>query len=308
MKRQWMAALVMTLCSSSLFAADARFCDQYAKTSIKQQMSNITASCKQKGLRWSTLYAGQNAWCRSVRQSIAENETKVRNDALAKCGAPLSKQVWKSTARTSAEYWLYTEMQAAAKEDDLTAVKFMRSEGVVTSDPAGDNDGGLLYVSVDHQAENVTKFLLSIGKDPRRAVPNGGGSALAAMVRDDKVNYRMLKMLLKNGFDPDSGGEGYSDSYFPVMVAAEKNKYRVMEILLQAGASPNLQRDSTPLMYAIKNRNMGMVKMLAEAGAKVNVSGGMNHCTLPLDAALKSGSMGLVNYLKSKGAKRAECG
>ena len=308
MKYSWTALVITLFASQSLLAASPSFCDQYAKTSIKQQLSNITASCNQKGLRWSALYAGQNAWCRTVRQSIAENETNERNKALAKCGAPLSKAVWKDDEKfPSASYWRYTEMQAAAKKDDLIAVKFMQSEGVLTSDPGGDNDGGLLYISVDHQAEKVSKYLLTQGKSPQ-SIPNGGGNALAAMVGDAKVNYRMLAMLLKNGFSPDYGGEGYVDDYFPVLMAAKKNKYRVMQMLLKAGGSANIARDSTPLIYAIKNRNMSMVKMLVEAGADVNKVGAVDGHLLPLDIAEKTGSRGLMNYLTSKGAKCGRCG
>ena len=305
MKLSWTTVLVITLFSSkSLLAADASFCDQYAKTSIKQQLSNITASCKQKGLRWSSLYDDQHAWCLTVRQSIADNETKARNEALDKCGAPLSKAVWKDDKSfPSAGFWRYTEMKAATKKDDLNAVKFMVSQGVVTSDPGGDNDGGLLYLAVDHQAEKVSEYLLDQGKSPQ-SIPNGGGNALAAMVGDAKINYRMLAMLLKRGFDPNYGGEGYRDEYFPVMMATIKNNYHALKVLLKAGGDPNITRDSTPLNYAIKNRNLSIVKLLIESGAKVNASGTfLDGDQLPLDIALKSGNQEIANYLKSKGAK-----
>ena len=82
----------------------------------------------------------------------------------------------------------------------------------------------------------------------------------------------------------------------------------MMQMLLKAKGDPNLGRDQTTLIYAIKNRNMSIVKMLVNAGADVNKRGSYPDGHLsPLDIAQKSGSGGMVKYLKSKGAKCAFC-
>ena len=96
---------------------------------------------------------------------------------------------------------------------------------------------------------------------------------------------------------------------FEVFIQGDRlNKYRVMQMLLKAKGDPNLGRDQTTLNYAIKNRNMSIVKMLVNAGADVNKNGNYPDGHLsPLDHAQKSGSGGLVQYLKSKGAKCAFC-
>lgn len=73
-------------------------------------------------------------------------------------------------------------------------------------------------------------------------------------------------------------------------------------MLLSAGGDPNLTRESTPLIYAIKNRNMGIVQMLLKAGADVNKVGQANQT--PLEVAMSSGSRALINLLLAKGAKR----
>ena len=308
MKLSRTTVLVITLFfSHTLSAADARFCDGYAKTSIKQQMVNVVAECKQKGIRWSTLHKGQYRWCTTVRESVANKETKFRNDALAKCGVSINENLWDYPKYPSAQSWLYNSMANAVKKDDVVSVKYMHKEGVEFTDNAGDNDGGLLYLAVDHQAEKTAKYLLTKGQKPTQ-IPNGGGNALSKMIEDKKINYRMLAMLLKNGFDPNYGGEGYSDDYFPMMLAARLNKYRVMQMLLKAKGDPNLGRDQTTLIFAIKNRNMSIVKMLVNAGADVNKRGSYPDGHLsPLDIAQKSGSGGMVKYLKSKGAKCAFC-
>ena len=308
MKLTWIGLLALGLChSSSLFAANERHCDHYAKTAIKQQIANVANACQQKGARWSPLYIEQNAWCKKVRKSISANETKERNKALKKCGAD-----YKNIDFQNRKYmpqmldWLFDEMKAATKNDDVVAVKVMHAHGVTIHHQYAFNYGDMLYQAVDLQAEKVAKYLISQGGNPK-IIHNGGGNSLSEMIKDPRINYRMLAMLLKNGFDPNYGGEGYSDNFFPLLLAAKKNKYRALQMMLKAGGDPNLKRDSTPLMYAIGNRNMSIVRMLVNAGAKVNESGSGESCSLPLDKAIKSGSGAIVSYLKSKGAKCAFC-
>ncbi len=287
---------------TSLKAADNRFCDHYAQTAVKQQVANIAEGCGGKGLRWSPLYVEQNAWCRTVRQTIANNETKERNKVLTSCGTDIKKIDWSNLSRRTL-VWdeLFDLMKEAAKKDDVIAVKVMHPNGVSIHHQYGFNYAAILYHAVDLQAEKTSEYLLSQGADPQ-IIPNGGGNALAKMLENPKVNYRMLAMLLKNGFDPNYGGEGYVDEYFPMMVAAKKNDLQAMQILLKAGGDPNLVRDATPLIYAIRNRNQTMIRLLIESGAKPNLAGGFPMCS-PMDEATKTGSQSIINYMKANGAK-----
>lgn len=310
MKPQWIAALALLSLSftSSIHAADARFCDHYAKTAIKQQINNVKAGCGHSGLRWSPLYVEQNTWCMTVRKSIAANETKERNKALEKCGTGPSKDDFsKIPFRYSALDSMFAQMKAATIKDDVIAVKVMHAHGVSIHHQDGGNYAAMLYQAVDNQAEKTASYLLSQGADPR-IIKNGGGSPLSSMLEDDKINYRMLAMLLANGFDPNYGGEGYTDESYPLILSAKQNDYRSVQMLLKAGAEANFTRDSNALLYAINNRNMSMVRMLVDAGADVNKPASIAPC-LPLDMANKSGSYGLIKYLTGKGAKASKnCG
>ena len=177
----------------------------------------------------------------------------------------------------------------------------MHANGVSIHHQYGFNYAAILYHAVDLQAEKTAEYLLSQGADPK-IIPNGGGNALAKMLENPKVNYRMLRMLLKKGFDPNYGGEGYADDYFPMLMAAKKNDLKAMQIMLQAGGNPNLARDTTPLLHAIRHRNQTMIHLLMNAGAKPNLAGNYPMCN-PMDEALKTGSQSIINYLKAKGAK-----
>lgn len=65
----------------------------------------------------------------------------------------------------------------------------------------------------------------------------------------------------------------------------------------------NVQDDKgyTPLMYAITNHNLNMVKLLVEHGADVNLCN--NNGQSPLEIAYLYDSPEITEYLYSKGAK-----
>jgi ankyrin repeat protein len=307
MRTKLLTALLLSLSVSSLQAADARFCDNYAQTSIKQQMANIANNCKQTGLRWSPLYEGQKAWCMTVRDSIASNENNARNAALKACGTDLKKLDWQKLPDIPMVWdLLFAQMLQATKKDDVVAVKVMHAHGVSIHHEEGFNNGAILLHAVDLQAEKVAEYLLDQGASPR-GTTNGGGNALSRMIEDPTINYRMLAMLLRKGFDPNYGGEGYSFQAFPLLLAANKNDFRAVRMMMSAGGDPNLMRDFSPLYFAITHKNLAMVKLLVEAGAKLNVEIGigLGPCSYPLNVAERTGSSGLISYLKSKGATPA---
>lgn len=305
MKIKIFTPLLLALSVSSVQAADARFCDNYAQTSIKQQITNVANNCQQTGLRWSPLYEGQKAWCMTVRDSVASNENNARNAVLNTCGADLKKLDWQSLPNIPMVWdLLFDQMLQATKKDDVIAVKVMHAYGVSIRHEEGFNNGAILYHAVDLQSEQVAEYLLSQGASPN-GTTNGGGNALSKMIEDPTINYRMLAMLLRKGFDPNYGGEGYSFEAFPLLLAAHKNDYRALQLMMQAGGDPNLIRDFSPLYFAINNKNQAMVKMLVEAGAKLNVAVGLSPCDYPLNLAERTGSGGLIAYLKSKDAQPA---
>jgi len=305
MKFQLLTTLILFIgFSTSLQAADAGFCDNYAKTAVQQQIGNVAQSCAEKGSRWSSSYMTHNAWCRSAAKSTASKQIEARESALSSCGADSRRINW-STLPDIPAVWdrLFAQMLEATRKDDVNAVQAMHANGVSINHKEKASGGTMLYNAVDLQAEKTAAYLLSQRANPR-ATNNGGSNALSAMIRDKKVNYRMLGALLKGGFDPNYGGKGLTDSAFPLLLAAKKNDYTAVQMMLKAGGNPNLRRGETPLLYAVGNRNMSMVQLLINSGAQPNLSGAATSCR-PLDKALKSGSRGVIAFLKSQGAQAA---
>ena len=290
--------------SASLQAADARFCDNYAKTAVKQQIGNVSQDCAEKGSRWSSSYIGHKAWCMGASKANASKESEARSSALGSCGADSYKINW-NTLPNIPTVWdkLFVEMLEATKKDDVEAVKTMLGNGVNIRHDYQAKDGTILYHAVDLQAEKTALYLLS-QKANTKATSKGGANALSKMIEDKSINYRLLGALLKGGFDPNYAGQDTSDMAFPLLIATKKNDYAAVQMLLQAGANPNLKRTETPLLYAVANRNMSMVQLLLKSGANPNLSSAMSSC-LPLDKAIKSGSRSVIEFLKTKGAKTA---
>ena len=306
MKSYLVPLLALVFCqSSTLHAADSRFCDSYAKTAVKQQIGNVAQSCAEKGLRWSSSYINHKAWCRGVSESDATKAIAERKNSLASCGSDARKFNW-NTLPDIPYVWdkLFAQMLQATKQDDVIAVKLMHANGVSIHYDEGSNNGTILYHAVDNQAEKTSAYLLT-QKVNTKATTKNGGNALSKMIEDRNINYRMLEMLLKGGFDPNYGGKGYNDNYYPLLLGAKKNDFTAVKMMLKAGGNPNLKRDSTPLLNAVENKNMSMVKLLVESGATLNLRGNASACS-PLDKAYKSGSRSMIDYLESKGAKRSQ--
>ncbi len=76
--------LLNSIISANAYTASKQFCASYANTAVIQHINNLENNCGFKGLRWSPLYQGQYKWCLSVREAIASNETKIRNNRLKK--------------------------------------------------------------------------------------------------------------------------------------------------------------------------------------------------------------------------------
>ena len=109
-------------------------------------------------------------------------------------------------------------------------------------------------------------------------------AAVGVFPIDDAVEH---PQLLKRRVDGDGGRDiinsrnGWGKT--PLMVAAHMNRPDSVKILLQAGADPNLQTttmsecgltiergDRTALMYAAENADVDVIRLLVEAGAKLD--------------------------------------
>lgn len=303
--------LSLAVVTTQSWAADARFCDQYAKTSIQQQFANIAHECGNTGLRWSPLYKGQKDWCMTVRQAIPEAETSARQAALQSCGTDTKTINWDLSTKDR----IFAQEMLAIAQDDAVSIQVIHQQGMDINHDEGMNNGTALYHAIDQQAEKVARYLVQQGVNPDRTT-NGGVNPLIRMVEDKTVNLSLLQYLLNNGADPNSFGE-MNSPYTPLEVAIGKDHLPAATVLLNSGADPNLF-DITPILInAIKKRNLQAVVLLVNRGADVNMTEGMSRegCTentydgtTPLEIAIQTGFDPVISLLRNRGAKTAaEC-
>lgn len=292
-------------------AASEAFCDQYAQTGVAQHISNIAHECNFTGLRWSADFISQKNWCKTVRQPIAENETKERRKALTQCGVPKNIRKPFNTLQFGPADYLITTAVERAKVDDIRSIQVFAREGVDFSWEWGGNDSTVLFHAIKHQASQVVRYLIGF-VNPNRST-NGGGAPLALMLDSPQVDYDLLRFLLNNGVDADYSGEYRAESSIPLMVAVQKRDVRAVRDLVQIGkASPNLFDQVPPLTYALKNKDKEIAMILLKGGANPNF--GMHECgpntkpsndMMPLDMAITMNAINLIKVIKDKGGKTA---
>lgn len=60
-------------------------CNRYANTAVSQNTENIRLRCGFTGPRWQSNYNNHYNWCLNVSKSYADEETRLRIEALRKC-------------------------------------------------------------------------------------------------------------------------------------------------------------------------------------------------------------------------------
>ncbi len=112
-----------------------------------------------------------------------------------------------------------------------------------------------------------------------------------------KNDIAAIKLLLNAGFDPNTN----INANFPLYYSTKYNKKQITYLLLEKGANPNLDLTS-PVRFAILNKDYDMVKMLIEYGANTNHTDTFTDETL-LYTALKKKQYAIAALLIKNGAK-----
>jgi ankyrin repeat protein len=143
--------------------------------------------------------------------------------------------------------------------------------------------------------------LLSLGAQVNAAESLRGTTAL--MWAAEHGHAAVLEVLLEHGADIQQ----QSRVFTPVQAAGlgwarGPGPARQLRADAQPGASPGLYRrgDMTALLYAVREGHTDCVKMLLEAGAKID--GPAVDGSTPLLVAVQNGRYDIANYLLAKGA------
>ena len=209
----------------------------------------------------------------------------------------------------------------AAREGSLPIVELLVAKGANVN--AKDNQGHtVLYYAIEGSNTALVSWLLDRGAD----VNAWHGRRTLFMEAVDEGNIEIVKLLLDRGANVnDATAEGYS----ALMEAADEGNKEMVALLINEGAQVNavtkhghtalteavdsgekevitylldkgakVEMDNThpsPLMEAIENGNIPLMKLLIENGADINKTN--ENGFTPLMEAVDEGEFGVVKFL-----------
>lgn len=220
-----------------------------------------------------------------------------------------------------------TALHWAARHDDLAGAEALIRAG---ADAKAANRYGVtpINLAATNGSAAMIRKLLDAGVDPNSANP-GGETALMTAARTGKVDA--VTLLLDRGANVNAKDTVHGQT--AVMWAVLENHADVVELLLARGADINAHTNvtitkgeyvparaaaasgngiirqralptpnggMTPLLFAIRDSNVPMMRLLLDHGAEIGQSSG-NHTT-PLLIALLNGQVGIATELVNKGA------
>jgi ankyrin repeat protein len=109
-----------------------------------------------------------------------------------------------------------------------------------------------------------------------------------------------IKILLKNGLNPNAYTYSIGNSWDSLLLTACNGRfYKLAKELIEYGANVNIQGHGgeTPLMYAVRNGQEDLIKMIVDKGADLSVLN--SYKKTALDIAKERGDANIINLLQS---------
>jgi ankyrin repeat protein len=220
-----------------------------------------------------------------------------------------------------------TPLQSAVRHDDLATAQSLIKAG---ADVKAANRYGVtpMGLAAMNGSAPMLRILLDAGADPNSTNP-GGETALMTAARTGKIDA--VELLLDRGASVNAKDTVHDQT--GLMWAVLENHAEVVELLLARSADINAHTNvtitkgeyvparpaaasgngiirqralptpnggMTPLLFAIRDANVPMMRLLLDHGADLAQSSG-NHTT-PLLIALLNGQVGIAMELVNKGA------
>ena len=220
-----------------------------------------------------------------------------------------------------------TDLHWAVRHDDLKTAATLIKAG---ADVKAATRYGVTPIALAamNGSTAMIRLLLDAGVDPNSANP-GGETALMTAARTGKMDA--VQLLLDRGANVNAKDTVHGQT--ALMWAVLENHADVVELLIARGADINAHTDvtitkgeyvparpaaasgngiirqralptpnggMTPLLFAIRDANVPMMRLLLDRGASIGESSG-NHTT-PMLIALLNGQVGIATELLQKGA------
>jgi len=116
-------------------------------------------------------------------------------------------------------------------------------------------------------------------------------------IKNDDIE--LANLLIEKGADVNAKDDIFGDT--PLSMAAEKGNKEIVKLLIEKGAKIDVRIDRDPiLIWAIKNDDIELAKLLIDRDANVNVQD--NYGNTPLSMAAEKGNKEIVKLLIEKGA------
>lgn len=158
----------------------------------------------------------------------------------------------------------YDDILIAANNDDTATVVGLLQRGmdVNTADRTGTT---LLMIAARNANMSLLQALLARRANVNRRNQNGDTALLMAAL---KPAMEVAKVLIDNGADLNSGG------WTPLHYAIFSDSKEMAGMLIARGAKPDLRAPNgqTPLMLAVKQGKLELVRLLVDAKADVNLA------------------------------------
>jgi uncharacterized protein len=267
--------LVCALAPMSTFAADARLADAVMrgdKEAVRTLMSDAAG-----------INAAQVDGTTALHWAVRQNDAAT-TDLLIKA---------KADVNASNRYGL-TPIYLAATNGNAAIIEKLLNAGVKanTATPAGET--ALMTVSRTGNLDAV-KLLLDRGADVNAKESVRGQTALMWAVLEDHKDVVKLLLSRKADINAQTTTRIPPGEYVPARAGGASGNG-----IIRQRALPTADGGMTPLLFAIREANIEMTRLLLDSGADINLASANQ--TSPLMIAILNGQVGIATYLLERGA------
>lgn len=273
--RRGVVALFCILAPTCALAADARLADAVMrgdKQAVRSLMNDPAS-----------INAAQVDGTTALHWAVRQNDTAT-TEVLIKAKADVN----------AANRYGITPIHLAATNGNAVIIEKLLSAGVKanTATPAGET--ALMTASRTGNVDAV-KLLLDRGADINAKENTRGQTALMWAVLENHVPVVKLLMARGANVNAQTTTRMPPGEYVPARAGGASGNG-----IIRQRALPTPDGGMTPLLFAIREANMEMTRLLLDSGADINLASA-NHTT-PLMIAILNGQVGIATYLLERGA------